>query len=207
MGTIIEIIFLIVLGLLFLVNIIFLMFTNMLKGEDRKLSGFEVARILSDDLFEDKPHIIKKKGKMLDHYNPKRNTIKLNPEVFDGTNLYSTSCAVFVTIEADPKRKNTQRIHSIADFLIMASYIIIIMGSFLTNAPIIHFGMIIFIASVILEWFNKSPLVMKGEEEKIVENLIKLNIIKNNKEDIGAVTSYSLISLANLPYRFINLFR
>ena len=90
MGLIIEIIFYIVLILILIVHIFMRKSYHELVNEDNnsKLSGFEIAQKVVEKLNVKEPHIIKKKGLLLDHYNYERNVIKLSPEVFDGTDIY-----------------------------------------------------------------------------------------------------------------------
>ena len=101
MGLIIEIAFLITLGIIILVNLGLLKLRKELRKveNESKLSGMEIARIISSKFCDSDPHIIKKKGLFLDHYNSNRNVIKLSPEVFDGTDMYSSSVAINVALE------------------------------------------------------------------------------------------------------------
>lgn len=203
MGKIIEIIFLIVLGLLFIFNIIFLMYIKALSQKDYKQSGFEVARILSDKLLNENVHIIKKKGKLLDYYNEKRNTIKLSNEVFDGKNLYACASATSVVLNANNKIK---KINNLVDFLVMASLSVIIIGAFLINYSFIHFGMIIFIAAVLLV-FSTKMFPNEEEQKNILHELHELKIIDEDKDEEDAILCYQLINVVNIPYRWINIFR
>ena len=70
---IIDILFVIVLILLVLINIFIRSVAQTTKELKNKanLSGFEIARKLSSAFCEEKPHIIKKNGKYLDHYKNK----------------------------------------------------------------------------------------------------------------------------------------
>lgn len=205
MGLIIEIVFLITLGLILLVNLGLLKLRKELKQieNESKLSGMEIARIISSKYCEEEPHIIKKKGLFLDHYNNNRNVIKLSPEVFDGTDMYASAIAINVALET--KEEKISRGNYFATFIVLVSYVLIILGAFLNNSNIINFGLIVFVLAFILVFcinttYNKKDEIFKMLKEekiiKIVDEEIEENLILA-----------SLIVVARLPYGFINYFR
>jgi len=205
MGLIIEIVFLIVLGIIVLINLGLLKLRKELKQIENKskLSGMEIARIISSKYCEEEPHIIKKKGLFLDHYNSNRNTIKLSPEVFDGTDMYSSMVAINIALETHEEK--IAKGNYFATFIVLVSYVLIILGAFLNNANIINFGLIVFVLAFILSFcinttYNKKEEIFKMlKEEKIIKSL------DEEIEDNLVLTS--LIVLARLPYGFINYFR
>lgn len=205
MGLIIEIAFLITLGIIILVNLGLLKLRKELRKveNESKLSGMEIARIISSKYCEEEPHIIKKKGLFLDHYNSNRNTIKLSPEVFDGTDMYSSMVAINIALETHEEK--IAKGNYFATFIVLVSYVLIILGEFLNNANIIKFGLIVFVLAFILVFcinttYNKKEEIFKMlKEEKIIKSL------DEEIEDNLVLTS--LIVLARLPYGFINYFR
>lgn len=60
---------------------------------NNELSGFEVARKILDKNGLKDIHIVTTRGKLDDHYDPKRKVIRLSKEVFDGTSIASCSIA------------------------------------------------------------------------------------------------------------------
>lgn len=207
---IIEIIFIIVIGLIVLINMLFRSVVKTTKNINNgtNLSGFEIARKLSSKFCENEPHIIKKKGRFLDHYNKERNVIKLSPEVFDGEDAYSAIIAINVALETDKERKNVPIGRKINSFLVIASYILIIIGAFTSNTLIIHLGMVLFILTFIFEFLLLANLF--GTEEnlnKLYELIQKEELIKpiDEYKDNGILLALS--HLATLPYSFINYFR
>ena len=172
------------------------------------LSGFEVARIISSKLALEEPHIIKKNGNFLDHYNYERNVIKLSPEVFDGTDIYAAIIALNIALETAPERKNVAIGHKFNSFIIISSYLILIIGAFLNKANIIHFGLILFIIALIIEILLLN-LFGHNEEEvnKIYDAIKKENIIRPFDENKDNMLLLMLINIARLPYSFINYFR
>lgn len=207
---IIEILFIIVIGLIILVNMLFrsvVKTTKELKN-GTGLSGFEIARKLSNILSKEEPHIIKKQGKYLDHYNKERNTIKLSPEVFDGEDIYAVAIAVNTALETDPERKNIPLGRKINAFLVIASYILIILGAFASNTLVIHLGMVLFILTFIIE-FILIAVLFKGEDElkELYELIKKEDLIKPIEEYEENGLLLALSRLATLPYSFMNYFR
>ena len=207
---IIEIIFILVICLLILMNIRLRTVAKETKESKNgaKLSGFEIAKKLSSKFCEEEPHIIKKKGRFLDHYNKERNVIKLSPEVFDGEDMYAATIAVNVALETDPERKAIPFGRKINAFLVIASYIVILLGAFANSALVIHLGMVLFILTFIIEILLIAKLF--GDEEdlkKLYELIKKENLIKPAEEYEENGVLLALSRMATLPYSFINYFR
>ena len=60
---------------------------------DKKISGFEVARKILDKNGLNDLYIVETKGTMSDHYDPKRKTVRLSSDVFHGTSIASLAIA------------------------------------------------------------------------------------------------------------------
>lgn len=205
MGLIIEIAFLITLGIIILVNLGLLKLRKELRKveNESKLSGMEIARIISSEFCDSDPHIIKKKGLFLDHYNSNRNVIKLSPEVFDGTDMYSSLVAINVALEI--KNEKISRGNYFATFIVLVSYVLIILGAFLNNSNIINFGLIVFVLAFVLVFCINTTYNKKDEIFKMLKKEKVLKPFDEEIEDNLILTS--LIVIARLPYGFINYFR
>jgi len=210
MGIVIETIFLIVIVIIILMNIYFLTISKRLKSVENgtELSGFEIAKKISEKLSKNEPHIIKKNGKLLDYYDINRNVIKLSPEVFDGTDMYAAIIALNTALETDKVKENITKGHNITNFIVIASYIMIILSSLTNNGSIMHLGFILFIIAFIIEFFI---LNIFGKTKEDIDNLYKFiekeKIIKPFDENKKYIAILLLISVARLPYGFINNFR
>lgn len=206
MGLIIEIAFLIALGIIIIINLYLLKLRKELKQieNESNLSGMEIARIVSSKYCEKEPHIIKKDCLFLDHYNINRNVIKLSPEVFDGTNMYSSIIAIIIAMEKNNEKKARENYY--IALIMPVAYILIILGAFLNNFSIINLGLIIFILTFILSLTvnttpNKNDGILKIiKKEKIIEPFDSNNIERN-------MVLLRVLVLARLPYEFINYFR
>lgn len=207
---IIDILFIIVVVLIILINMLFRSVVKTTKNikNEANLSGFEIARKVSSKFCKEEPHIIKKNGKYLDHYNKDRNVIKLSPDVFDGEDIYAGVTAFNVALETDPERKNVAVGHKINSFLVIASYLFIILGAFANNILVIRLGLVLFILTCIIEFVLISSLFKSDEElNKLYEFIKKEKLIK----PVESYKDYNLLlilsKLATLPYSFINYFR
>ena len=200
MGLIIEIIYIIVLILIILTNIFMLKFRKELKSipNETNLSGIEVARKLSSKLTDEEPHIIKKKGLFLDYYDSTRNVIKLTPEVFDGTDMYACALAANIALLTNKAKRNQMRNYNINNFLVI-----------MNNYNIIYFGMIIFIISFIFQILLLEISAKNEEEINDIYKLIKKEkVLKPFGEDEESyITIMCMLTIARLPYSFINYFR
>ena len=207
---IIEILFMIAIILILLIHLLFRSVVKTCKevNNESKLSGFEIAKILSSKYCQDEPHIIKKSGRFLDHYNKDRNTIKLTPEVFDGEDIYASLMAINVALETDQERKIVPLGRKINSFFVLASYIVIIFGAFANNTLVIHLGMVLFILTIIFEFFLLTNLWGSEEKNKQLQEIVKNEeLIKPMEEFNNNYLLIALSRLATLPYNFINYFR
>ena len=87
---IIGISLLITLGAQFFVTSTYSKYKKM--GTKKEKTGFETAREILDKNGLEKIYVVETAGNLTDHYDPKRNTIRLSHEVFHGTSI--AACAV-----------------------------------------------------------------------------------------------------------------
>ncbi len=207
---IIDIIFVISLIIILLANIIIRHISKELREipNKTKLSGFEVAKILSNKLAKEEPHIIKKHGKYLDHYNYERNVIKLSDEVFDGENVYSAIVAITVALETDSEKSKIAKSHKFTAIMVLIAYSIIILGAILSNYLFIRFGFIIFIIALIIEVLVLNLYARTEEDiDKLWDFINKNKVLEPFEENKEYMSIFLITSIARLPYSFINYFR
>ncbi len=208
----------IIIDILFVIAIIIILIFNFLVRNlmkdlkaipnETKLSGFEIAKIVSSKLTKEEPHIIKKPGKLLDHYNYERNVIKLSDEVFDGEDLYAGIVAINIALETNSNEKRIPKTHKFTSLMVPISYLIIILGLVLYNPLFLRFGFIIFILAIIIEFLNINSLA-KNEDKvmqlhKFIESCNVIKPFEENKENLILMLT---LPLARLPYSFIIYFR
>lgn len=203
MGLIIEIIFIIVVLFIIILNIRLRSIYKELKNipNEKNISGFEIIRTLSNN----EPHIIKKKGMFLDYYDSDRNTIKLSDSVFDGEDIYASLVATNISYETtDISFTKSNKFSSI---MILISYIIIILGAFLSNTNIINFGLILFVLAFIYELYILSNLNNNEEYNKLIDKIKENKLILKEQSKNDFIIIITLMRLATLPYSFLKYFR
>lgn len=62
-------------------------------NNDKKMTGFDIARMILDKNGLNNMYVIETKGNLTDHYDPKRKTIKLSSDVFHGSSIASMAVA------------------------------------------------------------------------------------------------------------------
>lgn len=207
---IIDVLFIILVGLLILVNMLFRSVVKTTKEipNGTGLSGAEIARKVTALFCEEDPHIIKKSGKYLDHYNKERNTIKLSPDVFDGENVYAATTAINIALETDPTKKQVPIYRRLNSYLVLISYIIIFIGAFLNNSFTLRFGLFLVILSFIIEVILMVALFQTEVEFKEkMEKIAKEEVIRPADEYENNFLLLAISRLATFPYNFINYFR
>lgn len=60
---------------------------------EKKLTGFDVARRILDENNLGEIYVVETKGTMSDHYNPGRKTVRLSTDVYHGTSISSLAIA------------------------------------------------------------------------------------------------------------------
>ena len=60
---------------------------------EKKLTGFEVARRILDENTLWEIYVVETKGTMSDHYDPRRKTVRLSTDVYHGTSISSLAIA------------------------------------------------------------------------------------------------------------------
>lgn len=207
MELIIQIVFVLVILLIVLFNIALRIVEKEMSEEKNDLTGFEVARIVADNYGNEEVHIIKKNGKFLDHFNSERNVIKLSPEAFDGNNLYAAYLALSVAITTSQDKKSMRESHRIASFLVLLSYIMIIIGSFISNFKIVNLGFLLFILSFIIEMICVSLFNYEKEELDNIKKIVKDEKLLSEEFKEENLVLLNAIYIATLPYSFIKYFR
>ncbi len=210
MNTIIEITFVTLVIVILFSNIIVTSYLKKLKAlvNETELSGFEIAKTISTKLGNIEPHIIKKTSwRFLDHYNITRNVIKLSPEVFNDTNMYASLMALNISLETLKDNIKLNIIHKTASFLVIAFYLLLIIGALANKYPIIYLSFLIFIFAFLLEIIYISLFLKNNHENKALVTLLNKEEIIKPKENFQINNLfYYLIALSRLPYNFLIYF-
>ncbi len=116
---------------------------------EKKLSGFEVARKILDTNDLKEVYIVEIKGNLTDHYDPKRKVVRLSSEVFHGTSVASLSIAAHECghVIQDKENYSFMRVRSfifpIVHFATGLSYFVLFLGLLMESLDVIWLGILL----------------------------------------------------------------
>lgn len=172
--------FLLVLGAQLLVSGTYSKYSTMLNK--KKITGFDVAREILDKNGLKKIMIVETKGKMTDHYDPRRKVVRLSSEVYHGKTISSVAIAAHEcshVIQHDKKYaplmiRNT--IVPVVNFTSRIGYIVLVIGILASAFDIALFGIILLAVTLVFQLitlpveFNASSRAIKIlEKEQLIE--------------------------------------
>lgn len=189
-------------------------YNNYVKIESKtKLSGAEIARKILDKNGLKDMHIVKTRGNMTDHYDPKRKVVRLSSEVFDSNSISSISIAahevghaiqdknkyIYMNIRAIlfPIVKITS---SVAYYVILIGFMTELLDLIRLGIGLVSLGLIFQIITLPVE-FNASKIA-KTELNKL------FNLRDEEKDGINQMlTSAALTYIAGVLASAIQLLR
>lgn len=209
---------LIVLGILFipLIAQLYVSFTyrKYLKVENKKeISGFEAARnILDSHLLKD-IHIVQTRGTMSDHYEPRRNVIRLSEDVFDKNTISGVAIAAHECGHALQKKDGYFPM-KVRNFLVPIvnlsnkfAYIILIVGFILQYYNLVTLAIILMSSSVLFQLITLP--VEFNASKRAKKEISKLKLL--NKEELDGsskvLTAAALTYVAGLLATMLELLR
>lgn len=180
---------------------------------DKKLSGFEVARTILDANGLNKVHIVEVKGTLSDHYDPMRKVIRLSTEVFHNETVASSAIAAHEVGHAiqDKEGYFFLKIRTllfpfvnitsyVAYILLIASLLLEMMNVFWLSIGLMLFSLLFQLVTLPVE-FNAS--------KRAKEELTKNNLLTNS--EVGGVDnvlkSAALTYVASLTASLLNVLR
>lgn len=105
---------------------------------EKKLTGFDVARRILDENNLGEIYVVETKGTMSDHYDPRRKTVRLSTDVYHGTSISSLAIAAHECGHAIQDKegytwfKIRSMIFPIINIGQKISYVVMIIGLFLS---------------------------------------------------------------------------
>ena len=122
-------------------------FNKYLKVKHKKgMTGQEVARAILDKHGLQNVYVVAIDGKLTDHYDPKRKTVRLSKAIYEGTSIASISVAAHECGHAIQDKENYSffRIRSLivkpVNIATTMSYFIILVGILLEAMDLIYLG-------------------------------------------------------------------
>ena len=177
------------------------------------LTGADVARAILKKQGLDNIYVVETKGRLTDHYDPRRKVIRLSSEVYHKTSIASLAVAAHETGHAiQHKRKYVflglrSIVYPLAAIGSNLGYFVIFMGLLTGVLNIFYFG-ILLISMVLL--FQLVTLPVEFNASRVArEELINMNLITKG-EEIGV---QKMLNAAALTYvtaaiaSFLNILR
>lgn len=186
---------------------------------EKRITGFEVARKILDKNDLKDIYIVETKGTLTDHYDPKRKVVRLSSEVFHGTSVASLSVAAHECGHAiqDKNDYTYMRIRSlifpVVHFATGLSYFVIFLGLLMESLNVIWLGILLVGTGLIFQLVTLPvELDASNRAKKEIEQL-KL-VTKEEQESVSkmlaaAASTYlaGVLSSALEIIRLILLFR
>jgi Zn-dependent membrane protease YugP len=172
---------------------------------DKKISGFEVARKILDKNGLNDLYIVETKGTMSDHYDPKRKTVRLSSDVFHGTSIASLAIAAHECGHAiqDKDGYTFMKIRSlIAPFASVSSklgYVVIMIGLLFSLFDLVLLGIALELVILLFQLvtlpveFNASHRALKILND---DHLIESDEVKNCRKVLTAAALTYVASVA-----------
>ncbi len=116
---------------------------------EKKITGFEVARKILDQNDLKEIYIVETRGNLTDHYDPKRKVVRLSSDIYHGTSIASLSVAAHECGHAiqDKVGYAYMRIRSlifpIVQFATGLSYFVIFLGLLMESLDMIWLGIVL----------------------------------------------------------------
>lgn len=158
------------------------------QENEKKLSGFEVARQILDKNDLKDIYIVEVGGNLTDHYDPQRKVVRLSKEIFHGTSVAALAVAAHECGHAiqDKVGYTYIRIRSIifpvVHFATGISYLIIFLGLVMESINMIWLGIMLVGTGLI---FQIVTLPVEIDASKRAEQEIKNLNLANEEEQMG----------------------
>ncbi len=183
------------------------------KGNEKRLSGQEVARKILDENGLMKVHVVEVKGELTDHYDPTNKVVRLSTEVFHGESIASLSVAAHECGHAIQDKtgyalmKFRSAIVPIVNFISYAGYFVTLISAFFGAMVYLKIGIFILLSTLL---FQLVTLPVEFDASKRAkEELKRLNLTsgKENDDVKDMLYAAALTYVAGLTSTVLNVFR
>lgn len=164
------------------------------------MKGCDIARLILDKNGLNNVKVVEASGILSDHYDPRRKTVNLSPEVYAKASVAAASVAAHECGHAIQDKEGYLFLrlrHSLVPFVNFASYagyIAVLIGLFMSAFNFIWFGILM---ECIILFFQLVTLPVEfNASSRALENLVNFNIV-NDKE---IVYSKKMLFAAALTY-------
>lgn len=157
----------------------------------KALSGYDVARQILDDNGLNSMYIVETKGVLTDHFDPKRKTIKLSTDVYNGTSISAIAIAAHECGHALQDKDNyfflkiRGLIYPVVNLGTRFAYIVLLIGLVLERMnlvtlgiALVGLGLLFQLITLPVEFNASSRAIMELDKASIVLSEEKINAKK-----------------------------
>ncbi len=169
-------------------------------NNDKKMTGFDVARMILDKNGLNNMYVVETKGNLTDHYDPKRKIIKLSSEVFHGSSIAAMAVAAHEVGHALQDKegyffmKVRSFIFPIVNFGTKFAYIVLVIGLVANMMNLIWTGILLVGLGLL---FQIVTLPVEFDASKRALKELETNVILPNVDIKG---TKSMLTAAAMTY-------
>lgn len=184
-----------IIGISLLITLLAQLFVSITYGKYKKIgtnsekTGFDTAREILDKNGLEKIYVVETNGNLTDHYDPRRNTIRLSHDVFHGTSIAACAVAAHEVGHALQYKegytpiKVRNAIIPIVNFSSQAGYFAIVISFIFGLTKLLWIGIAL---EIIILLFQLLTLPVEFNASKRAKEQLNQEKILNNSESEGA---------------------
>lgn len=152
---------------------------------NKKLTGFDVAREILDKNNLEDVHIVEVSGELTDHYDPARKVVRLSKDIFHGSTIAAISVAAHECGHAiqDNENYSFMRIRAslvpIVNFISGAGFLVILISLIAGITGYFIYGILMIFATLLFQLVTLP--VEFDASEKALRQLEELNLVENTE--------------------------
>lgn len=179
-----------------------------------KMTGQEVARMILDRNGLEDVYIVKTRGELTDHYDPRRKVIRLSNSIYDGDSIAAVSVAAHECGHAiqDKDGYMFMRIRSmlipVVNFMSYAAYFVILISIFAGATGYLTFGIIALLITLLFQLVTLP--VEFNASTRAKAQLANLGVVRSDEEEsvkkmLGAAAMTYVASLLTTIIQILRL--
>lgn len=180
---------------------------------NKGITGAEIARLILSNNGLDDIYVVETNGNLTDHYDPKRRTIRLSKDIYNGTSIASIAVASHECGHALQDKDNyaflkfRSSLIPLVNFSSIAGYIAILIGIFFSAMQFFFIGIVL---EVVILLFQLITLPVEFNASKRALEKIKEYDLARDDEVVGAkrmLTAAALTYVASVVTVLLEVLR
>ena len=180
---------------------------------NKGITGAEIARLILSNNGLDDIYVVETNGNLTDHYDPKRRTIRLSKDIYNGTSIASIAVASHECGHALQDKDNyaflkfRSSLIPLVNFSSIAGYIAILIGIFFSAMQFFFIGIVL---EVVILLFQLITLPVEFNASKRALEKIKEYDLARDDEVVGAkrmLTAAALTYVASVVTVLLEILR